>query len=261
MPAHRISSGMKALRRQVARKADEGLEEGLDRLVGAHRHAQRQGQRGGDGKAAEHAPHRHADVVGEAHLGEQRRSRSCTIVSGSARKVLLTKPPKVTADHSATNSTKKLMPSTTRVPGATGVSGFTGYLMKRVSASLVRSGIWRMMPASSSRSAASLLNCGVLAGEELLVGGAVLPAQIGLALLEGFAALLDVGAHDLEALLRVGLDHLERVEVAVGQALRGLGVVGQELGRAAEGGVAHHQCCASCREEIGLHHVNLSVHA
>ena len=30
--------------RQVAREADEGLEEGLDRLVGAHRHAQRHGR-------------------------------------------------------------------------------------------------------------------------------------------------------------------------------------------------------------------------
>ena len=66
MPAHRISSGMKALGRQVAREADEGLEEGLDRLVGAHRHAERQRQHRGDDEAAEHPPHRHADVLGEA---------------------------------------------------------------------------------------------------------------------------------------------------------------------------------------------------
>src|SRR6187431_2465687 len=64
----------------------------------------------------------------------------------------------------------------------------------------------------------------VLAGEELLVGGAVLPAQVGLALLERLASLLDVGAHDLEALLRIGLDHVDGVEVGVGEALGGLRV-------------------------------------
>jgi hypothetical protein len=50
------------------------------------------------------------------------------MVSGSARKVLGTKPPKVTAAHTAKNSTKKLTPSTTRVPGSTGFQ--TGYFYK-----------------------------------------------------------------------------------------------------------------------------------
>jgi hypothetical protein len=46
------------------------------------------------------------------------------MVSGSARKVLLTKPPKVAAAHTATKSTKKLMPSTMRVRRDR-VNGFT----------------------------------------------------------------------------------------------------------------------------------------
>ncbi len=43
---------------------------------------------------------------------------------GSARKVFCTKPPKVAMAHTATKSTKKLMPSAMRVPGLTAVSGF-----------------------------------------------------------------------------------------------------------------------------------------
>jgi len=58
-------------RRQVAGERDEGLEEGFDGFVGAHCHPQRQGQRGGNQEAADHAPHRHADVLGEALFGEQ----------------------------------------------------------------------------------------------------------------------------------------------------------------------------------------------
>ena len=46
------------------------------------------------------------------------------MVMGSAKKVLLTKPPKVATAHTATNTTKKETPSTTRVPGETGVRGF-----------------------------------------------------------------------------------------------------------------------------------------
>ncbi len=47
-----------------------------------------------------------------------------TIVSGSARKVFDTRPPKVMPPHSATKSTKNPMPSAMRRPGSTGVSGF-----------------------------------------------------------------------------------------------------------------------------------------
>ena len=81
--------------RQVAAEGDEGLEEGLDRLLGAHRDAQRHGDDGGQHEAAEHAPHRHADVVDEAVLGEEQPRLPCTIVTGLARKVGDTKPPSV----------------------------------------------------------------------------------------------------------------------------------------------------------------------
>src|SRR3989442_14571710 len=46
-----------------------------------------------------------------------------TIVIGSARKVLLTKPPSVTAAHTSAKTTKKATPSAARALGATGVSG------------------------------------------------------------------------------------------------------------------------------------------
>src|SRR5688572_28602612 len=48
-----------------------------------------------------------------------------TMVSGSARKVLGTSPPKVTAAHTAKNRTKNDRPSAKRAPGATGCRGFT----------------------------------------------------------------------------------------------------------------------------------------
>src|SRR6185369_10833471 len=79
-----------------------------------------------------------------------------------------------------------------------------------------------------------LAECRVLAGKEFLVGGAVLPAQVLGRAFKGFAALLDVGAHDLEALLRLFLDHLHGFEIAVGQRLGRLRVLAEELGRAAE---------------------------
>src|SRR3990167_9583001 len=53
-----------------------------------------------------------------------------TIVIGSARKVFCTKPPSVATAHTAKNSTKKAMPSTTRVPGATGTIGFMPCLLE-----------------------------------------------------------------------------------------------------------------------------------
>ena len=57
--------------RQIARERDERLEERLDRLVGAHQHADRHRDQGGEDEAADHAPDRHADVEGEAVLGQQ----------------------------------------------------------------------------------------------------------------------------------------------------------------------------------------------
>jgi hypothetical protein len=84
------------------------------------------------------------------------------MVSGSARKVLLTKPPSVATAQTATKTTKKVIPSATRAPGETGVRGFKTevaqvYFRKRVSANLLMSGKALMMPASSRISAAFLL--------------------------------------------------------------------------------------------------------
>src|SRR6266511_1207344 len=73
-----------------------------------------------------------------------------------------------------------------------------------------------------------------LAREELPVRGPILPAQVLLRRLELFARLLDVGAHDLEALLRLLRDQVDRVEVAVGERLRRPRVVGEEFRRTAE---------------------------
>src|SRR3990167_3611314 len=135
-----------------------------------------------------------------------------TIVIGSARKVFCTKPPSVATAHTAKNSTKKAMPSTTRVPGATGTSGFIddrpcGLFQKT---RIGQVGQVRHLPddaALQQQRSRLLAELGMLAGEELLVRLAVLPAQVGLALLEGLGALLHIRAHDLEALLRLGLDH------------------------------------------------------
>ena len=48
---------------------------------------------------------------------------SLSMVSGLARKVGETKPPKVTADQISTNTTKKPVPSTHLAVGLTGSSG------------------------------------------------------------------------------------------------------------------------------------------
>jgi hypothetical protein len=55
-----------------------------------------------------------------------------SMASGSARKVFCTKPPKVAMAHTATKSTKKLMPSAMRAPGLTGVKGFMRDLLRGV---------------------------------------------------------------------------------------------------------------------------------
>ena len=57
--------------RQIASKGDERFEEGFDRLVGAHQHAERHRDDRGEREAADDAPDRHADVEQEAVLGEQ----------------------------------------------------------------------------------------------------------------------------------------------------------------------------------------------
>src|SRR3954464_2014834 len=106
------------------------------------------------------------------------------------------------------------MPRTSRAVAPTGVSGFIGSPLpspargRGSAASLdeLRVGELRHVgqlldDSRLHQQLARLLAEGrVLAGEELLVGGAVLPAQVLLAALERIAGLLDVGTHDLEAL-------------------------------------------------------------
>lgn len=69
------------------------------------------------------APHRHADILRKAHLDKSVQPDR-TIVIGSPRKVLETKPPSVAAAQTAVKTMKKAMPRTRRALGATGTSGF-----------------------------------------------------------------------------------------------------------------------------------------
>ncbi|MNU85197.1 hypothetical protein D3C71_749350 [compost metagenome] len=57
--------------RQIAAKRNEGLKERLDALVSTHGNAQRHGDDCGQDEAAEHTPHRHADVLVKAVLCKQ----------------------------------------------------------------------------------------------------------------------------------------------------------------------------------------------
>src|SRR5450755_2409253 len=140
-----------------------------------------------------------------------------SIVSGSARKVFATKPPSVAAAHAATKTMKKATPRAIRVAGATGASGFIAR------ACPVERAARRNGPSSDELSVRQLAQVrnrlddpgfekqvgsflaegGVLAGKEFLIRGAILPAQVLLASLERLGRLFDVGAHDLEALLRI----------------------------------------------------------
>ena len=97
-----------------------------------------------------------------------------------------------------------------------------------------------MIPISSSRSAASLENAACSPAKNFWLACLVLPAQIFRRIAELLAGLLHVGAHDLVGLLLVALDHLERVEIALGQRLHGRVVLGDEFRRAAER-VHHHR--------------------
>ena len=75
--------------RQITRKGNERFEEGFDRLVGAHQHAEGDGDDGGQHEAADHPPDRHADIEQEAVLVRSSKP-SFTMVSGLARKVFET---------------------------------------------------------------------------------------------------------------------------------------------------------------------------
>src|SRR5215470_18781242 len=167
------------------------------------------------------------------------------MVMGSARKVRFTKPPRVAAPQARKNKTKKARPRAIRAVLPTGTRGVS-----------IDAGRGRPVPPSLDEACVDgggdvrhalddaqleqeigrLLAEGLeLPVEELLVRLAVLPAQIGLRLLELLARLLYHRAHDLEALLRLLGDHVQRLEVAVDHGLHELGILRDELGRAAEG--------------------------
>src|SRR5258708_4843336 len=164
---------------------------------------------------------------------------SRSIDAGSARKVGETKPPKVAAAQTAKKSTKNATPSAMRAPGVTGLSG-----VKLLNVARVDRGCdvgHRLDDADLDEELARVLEEALqLAGEELLIRCAILPAEIRGRFGEGFARLLHVGAHDLVRLLRLARDHVDRLEVALGDRLRPPCVLADEFRGAAEP-VPHHR--------------------
>src|SRR5438477_5602020 len=166
---------------------------------------------------------------------ESRFHPSRSMDAGSARNVGDTNPPNVAAAQTAKKSTKNATPSAIRAPGVTGLRGVKRLLdVARVDGGAdVRHGF---DDADLYEELTGFLEEGLqLAGEEPLVRGAVLPAQIGGRLAECFAGLLHVGAHDLVGLRRLARDHLDRLEVALGDRFRHLAILGEVFRRAAEG--------------------------
>src|SRR5262245_9290342 len=137
------------------------------------------------------------------------------MVTGSARNVRLTNPPSVAAPHAAKNRTKNAMPSAildVRETGTSGVSIGACPVARRARPALVlldearvdgRGHVRHALDdAQLQQQVRSLLAEGLdLAVEEPTVGLAVLPAEVGLRLLELLARLLHHSSHDLEALL------------------------------------------------------------
>ncbi len=74
-----------------------------------------------------------------------------------------------------------------------------------------------MMPASSSSPAASLLNSACSPAKNFWFAARSCQRRFFWLASNLLGRLLDVRAHDLEGLLRFGLDHRQRIEVAVGQ--------------------------------------------
>src|SRR5258706_7073220 len=165
---------------------------------------------------------------------------SRSIDAGSARKVGETKPPKVAAAQTAKKSTKNATPSAMRAPGVTGLSGVKLLLdVARIDGALDRR--HRLDDADLDQELPRFLEEALqLAGEELLVRRAILPAEIRGRFGEGFARLLHVGAHDLVGLLRLARDHVDRLEVALGERFRHSCVLGEVFRGAAER-VHHHR--------------------
>src|SRR5580765_2719586 len=103
-----------------------------------------------------------------------------TIAIGSARKVFGTRPPSVTAAHSAKNRMKKSSPRAERRPGLTSRSGFKrGRSLdeRRVGQ---RAHVRELLDRADLEQQVGrfLAELRVLAAEELLVRGAILPAQV-----------------------------------------------------------------------------------
>src|SRR5947208_2792363 len=135
-----------------------------------------------------------------------------TIVSASARKVLPTKPPSVAIAQTATKATKNAMPSASRGPAAIGTSGFMPPSLDEARVGELRKVGHLLDDAGFHQQLGGVLVEGhEVAGEELAVRLSVLPAQVLLRSLELLSGLLHVGAHDVEALLRILLDHVDRV--------------------------------------------------
>src|SRR5581483_10060844 len=152
-----------------------------------------------------------------------------TVCQGSRRNSGVTQPPQVAAPQSPTNSTKNAMPRAIFAPRPTGTSGVnmalpssqrkTGraiaFARPALPARLFRrllhearidDGVeidLRLDHAALEQHFLRLLEEGLdLAAEELLVRRLVLPAQIGLRLLERGRVLLHRRAHDAEGFLR-----------------------------------------------------------
>src|SRR5437764_512796 len=197
-------------------------------------------------------------------------SRSDSAMSGaldgsSTRRTTPAAPaPRVEHAHAATKTSKNATPKPTRTPGETGTRGFSIVPRDRWSLEkarvddCVRVGNALDDPELEQELGRVLAERLDLAREELLVGLAVLPAQIGLRLLELLARLLHGSAHDLEALLRLVLDHVQRVEVAVHHRLHKLRTLLDELRRAAER-VHDHRIVERRRDD--LPRVRLLAHA
>src|SRR5262245_19316774 len=201
------------------------------------------------------------------------RQPDSSMVNGSARNVLETNPPSVAIAQAARKSTKNAMPSAIFTPRVTGVSGFiankNGPGMRGRASWVPTCGRTGARPSLDETDVDDRVDVGHalddaeleqelpclaaesldLTREEPAIGLAVLPAKVPLRFLELLAGLLHDRAHDLEALLRLALDQLERLEVARHEGLHELRVLLDELGRAAEG-VHDHRIVERRRDDL-----------
>src|SRR5215467_3563679 len=133
------------------------------------------------------------------------------MVMGSARKVRLTKPPRVATPQARKNRTKKARPRAIRAVLPTGTRGVNidAGRERPVPPSLDEARVdgggdvrHALDDAELEEEIGRFLAEGLqLAVEELLIRLPILPTQVGLRLLELLARLLHDRSHDLEALL------------------------------------------------------------